>query len=579
MSSTTYYKGPIGHEDLETGFGTFLRRNSLGAYESKTKIKPSHIVDWFDDIRNYDDLADAVSSIGDTPTTLLIADSVVMDENVTSIPITLKMQFIEGNTITTTGYTLGFSGSPQDHIIALPGQQIFEGTGVTFDVSGIGYAQWWGLSASETSANNATYIVAASTALGVGGHLIVSGSDDISMDSVEFTIARQIISGISKAAPILEYNDNTGDFITISGGGTHLENIWIQAGTSGTGTGVVMNDSIQLLESVTVYDFDTNVRVESDTVAHSCQINNSKINNFATYGVDVESIAYFSMRGTYLKRADATQGTGMRVAARDVHIDQCVFAAMQYGIESIDAEILSIKDCHIETNSGASEWEVHMTSGAGTITLDNNRMSGKIDTSSGAAATVVRMIACDLRSSKEFSSASGTTWIFEGNQGSTAPVSSDFATGHQIFLDANDIDSDGVINNLKNTGDFEIGGDFNATHYRTMTVANNTTENFFTLDASHGVSGMVHIQAYNSTNGETSAAVYSFAAAYNKVSSDQLSVLVDDATIALSLTASGNNITFAADTTANNWANSPEVEIFVMAFGIDDGKAMIFTDL
>jgi hypothetical protein len=35
---TTYYKGKIGREDIAYGVGTFLRRNSLGAYEEFTRI-------------------------------------------------------------------------------------------------------------------------------------------------------------------------------------------------------------------------------------------------------------------------------------------------------------------------------------------------------------------------------------------------------------------------------------------------------------------------------------------------------------------------------------------------------------
>jgi hypothetical protein len=95
---------------------------------------------WFD-VRAYDDIADAVTTIGATEGTLLIPDSNVLGGDLI-IPATLTLKIIQGGSITTTGHTLTINGPFEAGL-----DHVFVGTGtVVFGVNSAkeAYPQWWG---------------------------------------------------------------------------------------------------------------------------------------------------------------------------------------------------------------------------------------------------------------------------------------------------------------------------------------------------------------------------------------------------------------------------------------------------
>jgi parallel beta-helix repeat protein len=109
---TDYYKGKIGLDDLNIGEGTFLRLNSEKAYDSLEQINLKDIfsasgesitglVDWFYDIDNYDDINDALDTIGsDTGVLLITSDQEFTVED--TVPSTLEMWIFPGVTVTIT---------------------------------------------------------------------------------------------------------------------------------------------------------------------------------------------------------------------------------------------------------------------------------------------------------------------------------------------------------------------------------------------------------------------------------------------------------------------------------------------
>lgn len=244
-------------------------------------------------LSDYDDLADAVSSIGSDPTELWIDVDDTMDENITSIPTTLKFKFIEGNTITTNGYTLDFAGGPQDHIIAIPGQQCFDGT-VSFTEPGVLYPAWAGAVADGSTSDQAAIenIVSSATA---GSELHFPGTSNYYRLTDEVVINKALnISGIGEESHIKQETDGKYIFkvtasdvkihgIKLEGTGSSAISsgstaIYIE-GTNGTPlTGVkVYNNYITTWKDVGIYakysrKMDIHHNTLIDIAAHAMQM-------------------------------------------------------------------------------------------------------------------------------------------------------------------------------------------------------------------------------------------------------------------------------------------------------------------
>lgn len=115
-------------------------------------------------LSSYSSFHAAIAAIGATETTLWIDTDATMTDNET-IPTTLNMNVMKGNTITTTGYTLTIY-SPEN-IQAGARQQIFAGTGdLRFTIGGRINSAWWGLTSdcdwnAGTGTNNASAFAAA----------------------------------------------------------------------------------------------------------------------------------------------------------------------------------------------------------------------------------------------------------------------------------------------------------------------------------------------------------------------------------------------------------------------------------
>jgi len=163
----------------------------------------------WDDIRNYDDIADAVTSIGVTETTLLIPDAQDVDENVT-VPSTMKLHFVGAGQLTIeTGIDLTIN-SPE-HIIAPPRRQIFviEGTGeVIFSNEGLVYPQWWGALA-DGSTDDKAEIQAAITSLATPGGVVKILPGTYKIDTVVTLDSNVQIIGVDPETCIFK-TKNTG---------------------------------------------------------------------------------------------------------------------------------------------------------------------------------------------------------------------------------------------------------------------------------------------------------------------------------------------------------------------------------
>tara|TARA_Y100000310_G_scaffold325839_1_gene389945 strand:+ start:1404 stop:3776 length:2373 start_codon:yes stop_codon:yes gene_type:complete len=105
----------------------------------------SSILD-FTMLSDYTSLANAVSTIGATETTLVIDADDTMAGNVT-IPATLSLLWLRSNVITTSGNNLVIDGT-----VDAPPYQIFSDAGtVSFngDMTLFGYAEWWGIDGTD----------------------------------------------------------------------------------------------------------------------------------------------------------------------------------------------------------------------------------------------------------------------------------------------------------------------------------------------------------------------------------------------------------------------------------------------
>jgi hypothetical protein len=105
-------------------------------------------------------LSAAITAIGSTEVTAVCSSAMNIGGNVT-IPANVHLWALKGCAITTTGYTLTFTGT-----LEAGGYQIFSGTGtVNFSDGSTVYPEWWG---ATTTGDNATALQAAFTAAAHG---------------------------------------------------------------------------------------------------------------------------------------------------------------------------------------------------------------------------------------------------------------------------------------------------------------------------------------------------------------------------------------------------------------------------
>jgi hypothetical protein len=76
----TFYKGKIAKEDLNTGFSTFLRRNSLGGYDQLSEVIPKY----YRQVSEFDDFETAISELGTVDTIFLVLNKEIGTHGVSS---------------------------------------------------------------------------------------------------------------------------------------------------------------------------------------------------------------------------------------------------------------------------------------------------------------------------------------------------------------------------------------------------------------------------------------------------------------------------------------------------------------
>ena len=100
------------------------------------------------DVRAYDDLSDAISSLGATETTVVISNSQTVSTDET-IPATMTMRFLRGGSLSIdAGKTVTVNGQIDAGLF-----QIFEGAGsVAFGLGAVRevYPQWWGANPTDS---------------------------------------------------------------------------------------------------------------------------------------------------------------------------------------------------------------------------------------------------------------------------------------------------------------------------------------------------------------------------------------------------------------------------------------------
>lgn len=149
--------------DVPSGAGKVIGWNSAGtgfATYSPTSVSTTD----FDNFSNYSGFNAAISAIGATEQTIVCNTAQTVSADVT-VPENVHIVALRGCSIDTTGYTLTINGDFQAGLY-----QVFSGTGT---VAGLKEARpdWWGFSASETAANNLTYLT---YALAASPNIIIS---------------------------------------------------------------------------------------------------------------------------------------------------------------------------------------------------------------------------------------------------------------------------------------------------------------------------------------------------------------------------------------------------------------------
>lgn len=250
--------GPFYPNEIETGLdrNTLLIQQVQEELNRSVKVPASSTVDpdtlWsdFQDgtltavaytseklLTNYATLADAVTTIGSTETTLVIDKDDTLTANVT-VPSTMNLRFVNGNMVTTSTYTLTVNG-----VIDAGRYQIFNDTGGTVNGTPLikfAMPEWFG-AAHDGTTDDKTKIQSAcdfhqAVLFSDGNYRIASG--------VSITTANQYLVGTKDS--IISAEDGTFNMFTItSADGVVFDNITFYGGAvSGTSShGIISGDS------------------------------------------------------------------------------------------------------------------------------------------------------------------------------------------------------------------------------------------------------------------------------------------------------------------------------------------------
>jgi hypothetical protein len=149
----TYYKGKIGEEDFNIGFGTFLRKNYLGASEQLNQVsRETFDIDWYKDVRDYTSFKAAVDAIGADNALLFITEDTEISELVT-VPENIVIMGIPGYTFTGS-YTVTFY-SPENII---SNDYLFDCT-VEFTNEGTVKPIWWDIKNDDSTDNDISVLI------------------------------------------------------------------------------------------------------------------------------------------------------------------------------------------------------------------------------------------------------------------------------------------------------------------------------------------------------------------------------------------------------------------------------------
>lgn len=236
---------PIGWDAAGTGLKNF----------SSTIV---YAANW-DTIQNYTDLADAVSTIGATPTTLLIDTADTIDANII-IPSTLDLFFVRGGVLSDDANNADLTINGQ--VIAAPGQQIFDwgnGTGSITSTNSVGGSidtvllLWFGVDNNGSGDTTTTYKQARDLAIEcaarelfwpTGKYIIDNLSKDLADDDFSTTDG---MAFVGQAAPV-DGNDKSRTTVTLTtetwlrSEGFRIENIFFAGNQSGTADPNVLNN-------------------------------------------------------------------------------------------------------------------------------------------------------------------------------------------------------------------------------------------------------------------------------------------------------------------------------------------------
>ncbi len=237
---------------------------ALTTYSTTTAYSADFMV-LNDDYSN--DIATAVAAIGAGNQTVVIDRNTDAQTALVNVGANTQFMFINGGKIIQGGYALNFPGGPQDHIIALPGQQIFDGTGtVTWGAGGVEYPNWRG-AVGDNSTDSTNAINASIAALYSAGGGIVQLSEGIYRHTGIIHKSHVTLAGLGQFVTYLRLNHATADGIkfdtTADVDYPTIRDMTIDCVTSSTGTGILADGTTiardPIIERIYIEDFDDGI--------------------------------------------------------------------------------------------------------------------------------------------------------------------------------------------------------------------------------------------------------------------------------------------------------------------------------